>query len=121
MAKKKKIDIEKLNNELSTDAKVGKFVGNERGFGFVEIEGQQEDIFISPKDINGAMDGDTVFVMLKNDSSSDQTEEDKNAFSKKKRVEGIITEVLARNNKEVIGTFSKGKEFGFVVRLHRGL
>ena len=106
MARKKKLDIEKLNNELSTDAVVGKFVGNERGFGFVEIEGRDDDIFISPKDTFGAMNGDTVFVMLKKDDDQD---------AKKKRVEGYITEVLSRANKEVVGTFAKSKDFGFVV------
>ena len=109
MARKKKLDIEKLNNELSTEAFVGKFVGNERGFGFVEIEGREEDIFISPQDTFGAMNGDTVFVRLK----PSLVDEEKSA--KKKRVEGYITEILERANKELIGTFEKGKDFGFVV------
>ncbi|MBR3280381.1 MAG: ribonuclease R [Clostridia bacterium] len=109
--RKKKLDIEKLNNELSTDAVVGKFVGNERGFGFVEVEGREDDIFISPKDTFGAMNGDTVFVMIKKDSEGTNNLDS----SKKKRVEGYITEVLNRANKEVVGTFNKGKDFGFVI------
>ncbi len=109
--RKKKLDIEKLNNELSTDAIVGKFIGNERGFGFVEVEGREDDIFISPKDTFGAMNGDTVFVMIKKDSEGTNNLDS----SKKKRVEGYITEVLNRANKEVVGTFNKGKDFGFVI------
>ncbi len=95
--------IEYLNNELSQDYKVGKFIGNERGFGFVEIEGENEDLFISPQDVNGAMHGDTVFVKLKDKEDN------------KKRREAIIEEIVERAQEEIVGTFAKGKDFGFVV------
>ena len=101
MSRKNKLDIEKLNNELSTEAVVGKFVGNERGFGFVEIEGKEDDIFISPQDTFGAMNGDTVFVRIK------PTTDEEEKTAKKKRVEGYITEILERANKELIGTFEE--------------
>ena len=70
--RKKKLDIEKLNNELSTNAKVGTFVGNEKGFGFVEIEGETEDIFIAPSKTNGAMDGDKVFVIIDDNQNNNE-------------------------------------------------
>jgi len=100
---KKEKSIEYLNNELSKDANVGKFIGNERGFGFVEIDGKDGDIFIPPDGVNGAMHGDTVFVKIDKDENE------------KKRKEGHIAEVLERYQKEVVGTYAKGKDFGFVI------
>ena len=42
----------------------GTFISNAKGFGFVEIEGSDEDLFI-PKDmVNGAFHKDTVEVEL---------------------------------------------------------
>ena len=104
MVKKTK-DIEYLNNELSKDAVIGTFIGNERGFGFVEIEGQAQDIFIAPLDVNGAMHKDTVFVKIKRDVES----------SNGKREEGTIIEIKNRANKEVVGVFQKSKDFGVVI------
>ena len=43
---------------------VGTFTGNIRGFGFVTVEGEDEDIFIPETQVNGAMHGDTVQVVL---------------------------------------------------------
>ena len=81
----------------------GTFVGNERGFGFVEIEGREDDIFIPPNDTGSAMHGDTVSVKI----VIEKTEE--------KRAEGRIVEIVKRNVKTVVGTYSKNHNFGFVV------
>ena len=42
----------------------GMFQANARGFGFVTVEGESEDIFISENDMNGAMQGDEVEVVI---------------------------------------------------------
>ena len=42
----------------------GMFQANARGFGFVTVEGESEDIFISEDDMNGAMQGDEVEVVI---------------------------------------------------------
>ena len=42
----------------------GKFVGNARGFGFVELEEEKEDIFISEANAGAAVHGDTVQISL---------------------------------------------------------
>ena len=112
---KSKIILEKLNNELSKNACVGTFIGNEKGFGFVEVEGREEDIFIPPSDTNSAMHGDTVFVMLRDDENSKEKAEKITLKGSKKRTEGYITEILKRANKELVGTFMKSENFGFVV------
>lgn len=42
----------------------GMFQANARGFGFVTVEGESEDIFISEDDMNGARQGDEVEVVI---------------------------------------------------------
>lgn len=91
MGKKKKQKIE------------GIFRANEKGFGFVEVEGLEEDLFIPPNSVNKALDGDTVEV---------------NIYKKKegtKRAEAKIVRIVKRERETVVGIFQKSKNFGFVV------
>ncbi|MDF2485351.1 MAG: rnr, partial [Herbinix sp.] len=44
------------------DMKVGIFSGNQRGFGFVTIEGEEQDIFIPGDATKGALHGDKVMI-----------------------------------------------------------
>ena len=73
-----------------------------RGFGFLRQE-EGSDIYIAPDNMAGAMNGDLVEVdMLP-------------PYLWTKSKEGIVTKILERNTKEVVGTFQKNKNFGFVV------
>lgn len=80
----------------------GSFVGNNRGFGFVVIEGQPEDIFIPENAVNGAMHKDRVKVMVKQKGTG-------------KRKEGEIIKIIEHETTEVIGSYQQCKNFGFVV------
>ena len=80
---------------------VGTFTAHARGFGFVTIEGEVEDIFISEDDINGAFHNDQVEVVIK-------------AAPAGKRREGKITKVLSHGTTTLVGYFEKSKNFGFV-------
>jgi len=82
---------------------VGKFVGNQRGFGFVEVEDQPDDIFIPAKSTNGAFHGDIVAVKLVRGEIDG------------KRKEGEISHVIKRGTTEIVGTYQKNQNFGFVV------
>jgi len=42
----------------------GKYIGNAKGFGFCEIEGSDEDIFIPGRLSGGAIDGDKVIIKV---------------------------------------------------------
>ncbi len=88
-----------LSDEVSL---VGTFCGHAKGFGFVSVEGQEVDIFISPDYVNSALHGDRVAVQLLNDG-------------KGKRPEGSITRVIERANATVVGFYQKTKGFGFVL------
>ena len=43
---------------------MGTFQANIRGFGFVMVEGQEEDIFIPAENVNGAFQGDEVECII---------------------------------------------------------
>lgn len=81
---------------------IGQYEGNAKGFGFVTIEGESEDIFIPENASNGAMHGDRVSVVLRSSKSG-------------KRREGEIIKVLEHCTTEVVGLFQKSKTFGFVI------
>lgn len=80
----------------------GKFISNEHGFGFVKVEGEDSDIFISPRDTKGAMNDDIVTVKILNKKHGQNRE-------------GQVIKILKRGTKRIVGTFQKSKNFGFVV------
>ena len=81
----------------------GTFEGNARGFGFVRFEDSDEDVFIPASETNTALHKDKVqVIVLPNEQTG-------------KRKEGKIVRVLERGYTEIIGTFQRGKNYGFVV------
>ncbi len=84
------------------DILTGTFVSNSRGFGFVEIEGMTEDIFIPEEYINNAFHQDLVQVELL-------------GRPKGKRQEGKILQILEHSVKTLVGTYQMSKNYGFVL------
>ncbi|MBO6108825.1 MAG: ribonuclease R [Eubacterium sp.] len=82
----------------------GRYIGTRQGFGFVSIEGLDEDIFISEKNSGGAMNGDTVRVLVLK----------QNAGGRHKS-EGRIEKVLKHAVKTFVGTVSKNGKTTFVL------
>ena len=80
----------------------GTFSGNAKGFGFVTIEGQEQDIFIPADKVRDAMHGDTVLVTI-------------DATNSGRRPEGTVIRVTEHANKTIIGFYQKSKNFGFVI------
>lgn len=99
-----KIQLSKRGRYSKAEMKtvVGTFTSHAKGFGFVSVEDREEDIFIGENDTGDAFLGDTVEVALKGKNSG-------------KRQEGVVVKVLAHTITEVVGTFEKSKNFGFVV------
>lgn len=99
-----KIQLSKRGRYSKAETKtvVGTFTSHAKGFGFVSVEDREEDIFIGENDTGDAFLGDTVEVALKGKNSG-------------KRQEGVVVKVLAHTITEVVGTFEKSKNFGFVV------
>ena len=99
--KLKKRDLREL--EKKGLVKEGMFIGNQKGFGFVELEDEEDDIFIPANAVGTAMHQDTVRVLVK----------EKNGGGK--RQEGKIIEILERGTTEVVGTFQRERDYGFVL------
>lgn len=81
--------------------KKGIFRANKKGYGFVEIENQDEDVYISLDNINGAIHNDHVLV---------------EELHKKQdgRIEGRILKVIKRSLQSVVGEIKFKKQIGFV-------
>ncbi|MFW6380961.1 MAG: ribonuclease R [Bacillota bacterium] len=85
------------------DLIVGRIERNRKGFGFLIPEDpEQEDVFISLENMNGAMHNDKVFVRAL-------------PSSRGKRVSGEVIEVVERANHQIVGNLDKSKYFGFVI------
>lgn len=80
----------------------GTFMSTARGFGFVSVEGMDEDIYIKESNTGGALDKDTVQLVLLPSRGG-------------KRQEGEIIKILAHGITEIVGIYQKCKDFGFVM------
>ena len=81
----------------------GTFIGHSKGFGFVEIEGQDEDIFIPEAYTGTAMHQDKVRIIILDGQKEG------------KRQEGVVVKVLERGMPEIVGTYQLNRDFGFVI------
>ena len=82
----------------------GVFESNARGFGFVTVEGEEEDYFIPENAVGDAMYHDVVLMQVVVPYAEPG-----------KRKEGKVIKVLERGITQVVGTFQKSRNFGFVV------
>lgn len=81
---------------------IGTFIGHQKGFGFVEVEGRREDLFVPAAKTNGACHQDTVEVRLLGGYPGG-------------RQEAEVVRILARGMTQVVGTFQQNRSFGFVI------
>ncbi len=89
-------------SRLDEDKPVGTFIANARGFGFVEVEGREEDFYVPEDKTNGAFHLDKVQVMLLHGQHG-------------KRQEAAVLRILERGTKQVVGTYEQSEHFGFVI------
>ena len=82
----------------------GIFRANEKGFGFVKIEGVTEEIYISKSNTKGALDGDKLIIEIID-----------NETTKNNHKEGKVVKILSHEKNTIVGTFTNSKNFGFVV------
>lgn len=81
----------------------GTFISNAKGFGFVEIEGREEDLFIPEDKTGGAFHKDIVQVALLPERSG-------------RRSEAQVLKIIARGMTRVVGTFQRTRDnYGFVM------
>lgn len=101
-----KIYLSKRGKYCRGEAKrlTGSFRASLKGFGFVVIEGEEQDIYIAEEDTNTAMDQDEVEVVIKREPDG-------------RSREGKIVRIVNRALTKVVGLYQvrKGKSYGFVI------
>lgn len=89
----------KKKNEIY---KEGFFTANEKGLGFITVEGEKEDFFVPEKYASRAFTGDFVRFVLYDAPYGP-------------RKEAHIKEVLHHSVTEVVGEFERAGDFGFLI------
>nr|MBP3258737.1 ribonuclease R [Bacilli bacterium] len=83
----------------NSNLRIGTMIANKKGFGFVDIEGD-EDVFIAPPNMNGAIHGDKVIVEITSKKGID--------------LEGRIFRIMKREFKPMVGEIIMIKDKRFV-------
>ena len=56
---------------MKKENKIGIYRKNQKGFGFVKLENQEEEVYISRDNSLNALNGDTVSIQILNDSNKE--------------------------------------------------
>ena len=73
-----------------------------KGYAYAMVDELEDDVFISPRDLNTAFNGDEVEIYIYN-------------RKRNKKSEGEVTKILNRKRTEFVGVLDMQKDFGFVV------
>ena len=87
---------------LSEVTKIGMFTGHQKGFGFVTVDGEDDDYYIPEFATGGALHNDKVMIRILNAPHG-------------RRKEAEVVRVIERGNTEIVGYYQKSKSFGFVI------
>ena len=90
---------------MKKEEKIGTYRKNQKGFGFVKLEDQEEEIYISKENSLNALNGDTVSIQIINEPNKEEN----------RKEEGKIVKIIRHEKDTVVGTFQKSRNFGFVV------
>ncbi|MDO5574245.1 MAG: ribonuclease R [bacterium] len=105
LLEQEKIQISKKGKYSIAESKniTGIFASTQHGFGFIEVEGREQDLYVSEKEVHGAMHGDTVEAALITGRHG-------------KRQEATILKVVERATNKLVGKYEKTKQnYGFVI------
>ena len=97
-----KIYRTKKNNYLlftNSHLKLGTMIANKKGYGFVDIDGD-DDVFVAPTNMNGAIHGDRVVVEITSPKGID--------------LEGRIVKIVDRKFKQMVGEVYFNKNVPYV-------
>ncbi len=76
---------------------------NQKGFGFVKLEGKEDEIYISKENSLNALNGDRVLIEILEEAN------------KVKSAEAKVVKILKHEKDTIVGIFQNNKNFGFVV------
>lgn len=94
----------KEEKKISQETYTGTYIGNAKGFGFVEVEGLTEDFFVPEGMEMTACHNDKVEVEVLNGGKK-----------KGARVEARVVRIVERSKDAIVGTYEASKNYGFVV------
>ena len=99
-----RIQLTKQGRYVKPDANrpVGTFISHAKGFGFVEVEGYEEDFYIPEDKTGGAFHMDRVQIAFL-------------AGQRGQRREAEVVRILERGTKQLVGTYEQSQNFGFVI------
>lgn len=100
--KKKKKQEQKKTKQKKRKLLTGTYLSSARGFGFVRVEGLEEDLYVPVGKSKNAFYGDTVEV------------QPGPAQARGARQEAEVLRILERGTKTVVGTYQKSGHHGFV-------
>ena len=75
---------------------------NKKGFGFVDVENEDEDVFVSPDNVNNALNNDKVIVEILSKVTGEKRE-------------GRILKILERDLSTVVGEIYFKKDKGYLI------
>lgn len=76
---------------------------NQKGFGFVRLENQEDEIYIAKENSLNALNGDRVLIEIIEEQN------------KVKSAEAKVVKILKHEKDTIVGIFQNNKNFGFVV------
>ena len=80
---------------MKKETKIGTYRKNQKGFGFVKLEDQEDEIYIAKEQSLNALNGDVVSIEI-------IAPQDKEAD---KKAEGKIVKIIRHEKDTVVGTF----------------
>ncbi len=90
----------------------GTVIGHSKGYGFLNIEDEADDFYLSPRQMQGLLHGDRIIARLI-------------GIDKRGRKEGAMVEILQRANQSIVGRFFEEHGVAFVVpqnkRIHQDI
>jgi ribonuclease R len=92
-----------MKKKKKSNLKEGIYRKHPKGFGFVKIEGEEEEIYIAKQNSFNALSGDKVLIKIL------QCKENN------KKAEGKIIKIVKHERDTVVGIFQMNNGFGFVV------
>ncbi|MBR6326765.1 MAG: ribonuclease R [Lachnospiraceae bacterium] len=102
----------RISGDERYEHRIGRFIMNARGFGFVTVEGEADDYFIPRTMTNHAFQGDLVEIVLL-ESAGNRSRRRSGGSS----TEAAVIRIVERGIREIVGTFEQreGCAFGFVI------
>lgn len=84
------------------DLLVGRLTVNKKGFGFVIIGNEKDDVFVAKDNLKNAYQDDIVSLKVKNSDGN--------------RVEGEIVSIIKRGKRKLVGELKQGKKDYYIDR-----